>query len=84
MVFVSVAVFDPDSGAQVALVYFDGADLVVVVGTKRIEAKGTLVVPETLSYVLADGRKEATVVVAVQVKDDRGNLLNRSVMAQIQ
>ncbi len=84
VVFVSAAAFDPESGAQIAFVYFDGADLVVFVGSKRIEGKGTLVVPETLSYVLSDGRREATVVVSVQVRDDRGNLLNRSVLAQIQ
>jgi hypothetical protein len=84
VVFLSMSVFDPESGAQAALVYFDGADLVVFVGSKRIEAKGTLVVPETASYSLPDGRKEATVTVAVQVRDDRGNLINRSVLAKIQ
>jgi hypothetical protein len=82
--FVSAAVFDPESGALTALVYFDGVDLVVFVGSKRIEASGTLVVPETLNYLLSDGRKEATVVITVQVKDDRGNLLNSSVLAKIQ
>jgi hypothetical protein len=82
--FVSAAVYDPTTGDQLSLVYFDGNDLVVFVGTKRVEAKATLSVPVTLSYVLADGSKEATVAVAVQVKDDRGNLLNRSVLAKIQ
>jgi hypothetical protein len=82
--FISVAVFDPTSGAQLSLVYFDGADLVVFVGSKRIDAKGTLAVPETLNYVLADGSTAANVAIAVQVKDDRGNLVNRSVMAKIQ
>jgi hypothetical protein len=82
--FVNASIFEPASGAQVAQVYFDAADLVVYVGSQRVEAQGTLVVPETLSYALADGSKEATVVVSVQAKDDRGNLINRSVMAQIQ
>lgn len=84
VMFVSAAAFDPETGAEVALVYFDGADLVVYLGTKRVEGLGTLVVPETLGYVLADGRKEATVVVSVQVKDDRGNLFNRALLAKIQ
>jgi hypothetical protein len=82
--FVSAAVYDPTTGAELSLVYFDGNDLVVFVGTKRIEAKATLSVPETLSYVLADGSKAASVSVAVQVKDDRGNLINRSLLAKIQ
>jgi hypothetical protein len=84
VMFVSAAAFDPESGAQVALVYFDGVDLVVYVGSKRIEGQGTLVVPETLGYVLSDGRKEATVVVSVQVKDDRGNLFNHALLTKIQ
>jgi hypothetical protein len=81
--YVSVAVFDPESGAQMSLVYFDGADLVVYVGSKRIEPLGTFVVPETVSYLLSDGRREAIIVVAVQVRDDSGYLINRSLMAKI-
>ncbi len=84
VVSVNAAAFDPASGAQVALMFFDDVDLVVFVGTKRVEALGTLVVPETLSYLLADGSKAANAVVTVQVRDDRGNLLTRSVMAKIQ
>jgi hypothetical protein len=41
-------------------------------------------VPETLSYLLTDGSKETNAVVTVQVRDDRQNLLTRSVMAKIQ
>ena len=84
VMFVSTSTFDPESGAQIGLIYFDGADLVVYIGTKRIGPKDTLVVPETTSYLLSEGRKEATVVVSVQVKDDYGHLINRSVMAQVQ
>jgi hypothetical protein len=84
VVSVNAAAFDPATGAQVALVYFDDADLVVFVGSKRLEALGTLVVPETLSYLLTDGSKETNAVVTVQVRDDRQNLLTRSVMAKIQ
>ncbi len=82
--FVSVSVFDPTAGAQLAIVYFDGPDLVVYIGTKRLEALGTLVIPETLNYVLADGTIAANVVINVQIKDDRSNLINRSILAKVQ
>ena len=40
----SSQIYDPETGQQVALNYFDGADLIVFVGTKKIEPLGTLVV----------------------------------------
>jgi hypothetical protein len=84
VVFVSSVVFDPETGLQAALNYFDGADLVVFVGSKRIEPKGTLVVPQTTAFVLPEFRREADLAVSVQVKDDRGNLLNQSVLVKIE
>ncbi len=45
MSFVSAAVYDPETGKQVALNYYDSSDLVVYVGSKHIEPLGTLVVP---------------------------------------
>jgi hypothetical protein len=84
VVFVSSSVFDPETGQQVALSYFDSADLVVFVGSKRIEAGGTLVVPQTVSYVLPDFRTAASLTVSIQVKDDRNNLFNQSVLVKIE
>jgi hypothetical protein len=84
VVFVSSSVFDPETGLQVALSYFDSADLVVFVGSKRIEAGGTLVVPQTVSYVLPDFRTAASLTVSIQVKDDRNNLFNLSQLVKIE
>jgi hypothetical protein len=82
--FVSSAVFDPLTGAQVALTYFDSADLKVFVGESRIDPLGTLVVPQTTSYILPDYTKVATLTVNVQFKDDKGSLLNESVLVRIE
>jgi len=82
--FVSSTVFDPQTGLQVGLNYFDGADLLVFVGTDRVEPGGTLTVPQTTTYLLPDLRTAATLTVAVQFKDDRNNLLNSSVLVAIQ
>jgi hypothetical protein len=84
VVFVSSQIFDPESGQQVALSYFDAADLIVFVGSKRVEANDTLSVPQSASYVLPDYRVPAQLTVTVQVKDDKGSLHNQSVLVKIE
>lgn len=84
--FVSASVFDPETGlpALDQPIYYDSSDLVVFVGSKRVEPLGALVVPQTVAYRLPDLRKEARLVVLAQVKDDRGAIINQSVMVKIQ
>jgi hypothetical protein len=84
VLFVSSQIFDPESGAQVALTYFDSADLKVFVGSDTIEPRGTLTVPQTASYILPDYRKAAQMTVNVQVQGDQGLLINQSVLARIE
>ncbi len=82
--FLSASIFDPASGAQVGFSYYDAADLVVFVGSKRLDPLGSLTVPLSMSYGLASLGKAATLVVSVQAMDDRGNLINRSLLVPIQ
>jgi hypothetical protein len=84
IVFVSAQVYDPETGLLHALTYFDSADLIVFVGEKRVEAGGTLEVPQTTSYVLPDFRVNAFLAVNVQMKDDRDNLINQSVLVRVE
>ena len=84
VLFVSSQIYDPETGAQVALTYFDSSDLVVFVGSKKIEPLGTLIVPQTSSYILPDYRTAAQMTINVQVKDDQGTLLNQSVLVKIE
>jgi hypothetical protein len=84
VLFVSSQIYDPETGAQVALTYFDSSDLVVFVGSKKIEPLGTLTVPQTASYILPDYRTAAQMTVNVQIKDDQGTLLNQSVLVKIE
>ncbi len=84
MIFVSAQIYDPETGVLVSLTYFDGADLIVFVGKKRVEAGGTLVVPQTTSYILPDFRVNALLAVNVQMKDDRDNLINQSVLVKVE
>jgi hypothetical protein len=83
-VFVAAQVYDPETGLLANLTYFDGADLVVFVGEKRVEPGGTLVVPQTMSYLLPDLRVNALLTVNVQMKDDRDNLINQSVLVKVE
>jgi hypothetical protein len=82
--FVSASVFDPATGVQVALNYFDAKDLLVFVGSDRIEPNGTVSVPQTTTFQLPDLSAAATLIVAVQLNDDRGSLLNASILVPIQ
>jgi hypothetical protein len=84
ILFVSAQIYDPETGGLVSLTYFDGADLIVFVGTKRIDPGGTLEVPQTTSYVLPDLRVNALLAVNVQMKDDRDNLINQSILAKVE
>jgi hypothetical protein len=84
IVFVSAQVYDPETGLLHALTYFDSADLIVFVGSKKIDAGGTLVVPQTTSYILPDFRVNALLAVNVQMKDVRGSLINQSVLVKVE
>jgi len=84
VLFVSAAVFEPSTGQQVALTYYDGADLVVYQGGKRLEPLGQLVLAQTASYTLSDYTKPANLVVSVQLKDDRTNLIYTSLLVKIE
>jgi hypothetical protein len=84
MEFVSSQVYDPATGHLLSLTYFDGDDLVVFVGKKHIDAGGTLTVPQTSSFLLPDLSKIATLVVNVQMTDDRGNTINQSVLVKVE
>ncbi len=81
--FVNSTVFDPETGRQAAVNYFDSADLVVFVGTNRIEAQGELDITQTANYSLPDFRVNADLTVAVQLLDDRGSVVNQSILVPI-
>jgi hypothetical protein len=72
------------NGQLLSLTYFDTADLVVFVGKSRIDPGGTMIVPQTGTYTLPDLSKNATLVVNVQMKDDRDNIINSSVLVKIE
>jgi hypothetical protein len=84
VVFVSSAVLDPVSGGQVYVNYYDGTDMQVFAGSKRLEPLGTLEVTHSISYTLPDLTKPAPLSISVQVRDDKGNLINQSLLVKIE
>ena len=60
---------------------YDDRDLLVFIGENRVEANGTLDIPQDLSYVAAATRP-TSVVVAVRFRDDRGNLIEPSLLVK--
>lgn len=83
-VFVNGSVYDPETGKLVATNYYDRDDMTVYVGSKRIEALGSVTLTQSASYQLASLGKAATLVVSVQLKDDRTNLVNASNLFKIE
>jgi hypothetical protein len=81
--FVSGTIFDPETGLQTALNYFDSADLIVFVGSSRVDAGGELDVPQTLNYTLDDFRVDANLTVNIQFLDDLGSVINRSILVPV-
>lgn len=81
--FVNSTVFDPVTGLQAAATYWDSADLIVFVGTDRVDAQTELEFTQTTSYVLSDLRVDANLTVNVQFVDDNGYLTNESILVPI-
>ena len=84
VLFVSASVQDNASGLQLAISYYDSTALKVFVGKDRLEPLGTFEVPQTISYTSPDFGKAATLFVSIQLKDDRDNLINQTLVAKIE
>ncbi|HET7294458.1 MAG TPA: hypothetical protein VFM88_18685 [Vicinamibacteria bacterium] len=75
------SLYDEANGSLIARSQNDDRDLLVFVGENRVEANGSLDIPQDLSYVAAD-KRAASVLVAVRFRDDRGNLLEPSLLVK--
>jgi hypothetical protein len=82
-VFVNSTIFDQASGLSVAVNNYDSADLLVFVGSKRIEGSQTVTISQQLDYLLPTGNTDARLTVNVQLRDDVGNVLNQSILVSI-
>jgi hypothetical protein len=81
--FVNGTVFDDTSGLTVGINNYDSSDILVFVGSQRIEAKGSRDVQQQIDYVLPAGSTKAILTVNVQFKDDRGSFVSQSILVRI-
>jgi len=82
-VFVNSTIFDETSGISVAANNYDSKDLTVFVGSKRIEGGKSVEIGQQIDYVLPTGSTGARIAVNVQLRDDRGNVINQSILLPI-
>lgn len=80
---VKATVFDNATGLVAASTAYDDKDLLVFVGKNRVESGGTLDVPLQVSYVLTTLDQKASLTISTSVKDDKGNLVESSVLVKV-
>jgi len=80
---VKSSVYDAATGALVGTYNYDDKDLLVFVGTNRIEGKGSIEVPQQLSYVLSAGKTSALLTVVVNFRDDKQHAFETSILVKI-
>lgn len=80
---VRASIFDDATGILVGSTAFDDRDLVVFVGTKRVEGGGILEIDQQLSYSLSASQTAAALTVQVRFKDDRGNVQDQALLVKI-
>jgi hypothetical protein len=78
---VTGSLYDESTGVLIARNQFDSADLLVFVGEKRVEANGSLDIPQELTYV-ATAKRASTVVVTMRFRDDRGNVIEPTLLVK--
>jgi hypothetical protein len=82
-IYVNATIFDEASGFSVAVNNYDTADMTVFIGSKRIEGGAKVEIPQQIDYLLPTGATLARLAIAVQLRDDRGNVINQSILVPI-
>ena len=82
-VFVNATVFDETSGQSVGVNNFDAADLIVFVGSKRLEGGEDVEISQQIDFPLVQGSAGARLAVSVRFRDDRGRVLNQALLVKV-
>ncbi len=81
--YVNGTVFNDTTGAAVAFNNFDSSDILVFVGTRRIDAGKSVDVAQQIDYTLADPATRVVLTINIQFKDDRGNFVSQSILVRV-
>jgi hypothetical protein len=77
---INSTIFDETTGAAMGFTNYDAADLVVFVGSKRLEGSKSVEIQQQIDFVLPKDFKGGRIAVAVQFRDDRANLQTQSLL----
>ena len=77
---INSTVFDETTGGAMGFTNYDAADLVVFVGSKRLEGNQSVEITQQVDFVLPADFKGGRIAVAVQFRDDRGTLQTQSLL----
>jgi len=81
--YVNGTVFNDTTGAAIAFNNYDSSDILVFVGSKRIDGGQSRPVTQQIDYQLADPATKVVLTVAIQFKDDRGNFVSQSILVRV-
>ncbi len=82
-VFINATVFDVASGRSIGVNNYDASDVLVFVGSKRIEANGSVEVKQQIDFLIPTVTLGTRLTVAVQFRDDNGSVLNQAVLIDV-
>ncbi len=81
--YVNGTVFDEATGTAIAFNNYDSSDILVFVGSRRIDANQSRPVTQQIDYQLADPARKILLTIAIQFKDDRGNFVSQSILVHV-
>jgi hypothetical protein len=74
--------FDDTTGILIGRTLYDDKDLVVFVGSKRVEGNAKLDVEQTISY-SALAKRNGSLTVTVKMRDDKGNTIEQALLVKV-
>jgi hypothetical protein len=81
--FVNVTLRNATTGVELNTLQYNPTDITNRASTNHVAAKGTLNIPIGIVYTLSLGGRQATLTVAIQMKDDFGHTDNETVNVNI-
>lgn len=79
---VKADLFDDATGILIGRTLYDDKDLVVFVGSKRVEGNSKLDVEQTISY-SATAKRNGSLTVSVKMRDDKGNTIGQALLVKV-
>jgi hypothetical protein len=80
---VNSTLFDEATGFQIAVNNYDAADMIVFVGSKRLEPMASVDVPKQIDYAKPGGGSAALLTVNVRFKDDKANTISQGLLVRV-